>query len=46
MVKAATLRRQRRSRGVHAKQDEVVVHFRDPVMVNFSWLFRMFFTGP
>ncbi|KAL2857325.1 major facilitator superfamily domain-containing protein [Aspergillus pseudoustus] len=44
--KAATLRRQTRNWGVHAKQDEVELDFNELITVNFSRPFRMLFTEP
>lgn len=44
--KAAILRRQTRNWGIHAKQDEVELDFRDLVTNNFSRPFRMLLTEP
>ncbi|KAL2823794.1 MFS general substrate transporter [Aspergillus cavernicola] len=44
--KAKTLRRQTRNWGVHAKQDEVELDFKELITVNFSRPFRMLFTEP
>ncbi|GAB1218229.1 hypothetical protein ATERTT37_007482 [Aspergillus terreus] len=44
--KAATLRRQTRNWGIHAKQDEVELDLRELINVNFSRPFRMLFTEP
>ncbi|KAL3478131.1 MFS general substrate transporter [Aspergillus californicus] len=44
--KAKTLRRQTRNWGIHAKQDEVEVDFKELITVNFSRPFRMLFTEP
>ncbi|GLA19458.1 hypothetical protein AnigIFM62618_007569 [Aspergillus niger] len=46
MAKAATVRRQTRNWGIHAKQDEVEVDFRELITVNFSRPFRMLLTEP
>lgn len=46
MEKAATLRRQTRNWGIHAKQDEVELDLRSLITVNFSRPFRMLFTEP
>lgn len=44
--KAATLRRQTRNWGIHAKQDEVELDFNELINVNFSRPFRMLLTEP
>ncbi|KAK1148202.1 hypothetical protein N8T08_010848 [Aspergillus melleus] len=44
--KAAILRRQTRNWGIHAKQDEVEIDFKELMTVNFSRPFRMLFTEP
>ena len=46
MQKAATLRRQTRNWGIHAKQDEVELDLNELITVNFSRPFRMLFTEP
>ncbi|KAI2870257.1 hypothetical protein CBS76997_5599 [Aspergillus niger] len=46
MAKAATVRRQTRNWGIHAKQDEVEIDFRELITVNFSRPFRMLLTEP
>ncbi|KAL4867172.1 hypothetical protein BDV12DRAFT_210058 [Aspergillus spectabilis] len=44
--KAATLRRQTRNWGIHARQDEVEIDFKELLVVNFSRPLRMLFTDP
>lgn len=44
--KAATLRRQTRNWGIHAKQDEVELDLHELVTTNFSRPLRMLFTEP
>lgn len=44
--KAATLRRQTRNWGIHAKQDEIEVDVNDLLINNFGRPFRMLFTEP
>ncbi|PYH88016.1 MFS multidrug transporter [Aspergillus ellipticus CBS 707.79] len=46
MNKAATVRRQTRNWGIHAKQDEVEIDLKELITVNFSRPFRMLFTEP
>lgn len=44
--KAATLRRQTRNWGIHAKQDEVELEIHELINTNFSRPFKMLFTEP
>ncbi|KAL8704901.1 MAG: hypothetical protein Q9201_001969 [Fulgogasparrea decipioides] len=44
--KAATLRRRTRNWGIHAKQEEIEVDFRELVTKNFSRPLRLLFTEP
>lgn len=44
--KAATLRRQTRNWGIHAKQDEVELDINELITTNFSRPIRMLFTEP
>lgn len=44
--KAATLRRQTRNWGIHAKQDEVEIDIRELITTNFSRPLRMLCTEP
>ena len=44
--KAATLRRQTRNWGIHAKQDEIEVDLHELLINNFGRPFRMLFTEP